>query len=174
MTELRLEHKFDPKRFRHYLGGKVSVLHCHHYATLYSQTAEDADEMFGGIKYLVETSRDVFYGFLSDYIKSQKITDVNDRAKVVEDYWSFAGMGKLKITKKEESAGEAEMNHSHVDEGWIKKWGKRDKPVNFITQGYLAGGFAAIFDKPANYFRVKEAQSIVTGAPKLLFTITAA
>ena len=25
-----------------------------------------------------------------------------------------------------------------VDQGWIKKWGQRDKPVNYIGQGFIA------------------------------------
>ena len=58
-----------------------------------------------------------------------------------------------------------------MDEGWIKKWGKRDKPVNFITQGYLCAAFAAVYNQPQGSYKVSETQSIVSGADKSVFSV---
>ena len=63
------------------------------------------------------------------------------------------------------------MDNSHVDEGWIKKWGNRDKPVNFIGQGYVAAALAAIYDLPAGSYDVYETQSIVSGADTSRFSL---
>ena len=41
-VEFEIDHRFDPVKNRHYLNGFCSVLHCHHYATLYTQLADDA------------------------------------------------------------------------------------------------------------------------------------
>ena len=65
------------------------------------------------------------------------------------------------------------MVHSHVDEGWIKKWGKRDEPVNFIGSGYIAALFAAVLGKSTRSFDVKETASIVSGADKSEFVVAA-
>ena len=67
--------------------------------------------------------------------------------------------------------GTAEMTHAHVDEGWIKKWAKRDKPVNFLGQGYLAAAFAAITSSPMSSYKADEMQSIVSGAPVSKFSV---
>jgi predicted hydrocarbon binding protein len=67
--------------------------------------------------------------------------------------------------------GTADMSHSHVDEGWIKKWDQHDRPVNFIGQGFLAAAFAAITGTEAGSYAVKETQSIVSGAPVSKFEI---
>jgi hypothetical protein len=50
-TEFEIDHKFDPIRNRHYMNGVCTVLHCHHYATLYTQLADDA-EQFAGVRLL--------------------------------------------------------------------------------------------------------------------------
>jgi len=61
------------------------------------------------------------------------------------------------------AGGEAKLLHSHVDEGWIRKWGKHDKFINHFTCGYCAAVFAAAFDKPARSYQVSEQTSIVVG-----------
>jgi hypothetical protein len=43
--------------------------------------------------------------------------------------FSAVGMGKMKVVSSGENGGEIEMPHAYVDEGWLKKWGKRG---NFI------------------------------------------
>ena len=88
--------------------------------------------------------------------------------------WQTCGFGTLKFDHVGEVSGAAHMDHSHVDEGWIKKWDKRDKPVNFIGQGYLAGAMAAIYDLPAGSYTVFETQSIVSGADASRFSLVRA
>ena len=81
------------------------------------------------------------------------------------------GLGKLQVVCGGSDSGEVELHHSHVDQGWIKKWGKRDKPVNSIGAGYIAALFAAGFDLPPRAFAVTETASIVSGAPRSVFNI---
>ena len=50
-----------------------------------------------------------------------------------------------------------------VDEGWLKKWGSRDRPVNFITAGFVAAVSALVNKKPARSFSVKETAGLVCG-----------
>ena len=44
LTEWVLDHHFDRESCRHTVNGLSSVLHCHHYASLYCQLADDADD----------------------------------------------------------------------------------------------------------------------------------
>ena len=41
--ELKFDHKFDSENCRHSVVGFQSVMHCHHYITLTTMMAEDAD-----------------------------------------------------------------------------------------------------------------------------------
>jgi predicted hydrocarbon binding protein len=154
---------FEPKGCRHLINDDVYVLHCHHYVSLYTQLAEDCG-MLDGKKLLSEVSEDTFYDVLSKYFADNKICCINDKVSIAEQYYTFCGLGKIKLSCIGIDGGEAKLCRSHVDEGWIKKWGKKDKPINFITCGYIAAAFSAILGKPARAYEVCETQSIVTGA----------
>jgi hypothetical protein len=172
MPELKLEHKFDAKRKRHYLNDKLSVLHCHHYATLFTQLALDAKDLADGTQILKDTAEDIFCEVLSDYYKKNGITDTNDRLDIAAQMVSATGMGQIVIASGDENGGEIDMPHTHLDSGWLKKWGKSDLPVNYIGAGYIGAMFSAVFDKPCRTYKVTETQSVVMGAEKSHFKVT--
>lgn len=170
-TEIILDHRFDPKTCRHYLNGQLTVLHCHHYATLYTQLADDTS-LIDAKKLMAEVAEDTFFDALSLYYKEHQITTIEDRIAIAEQYFAVIGMGEMKVIYAGMDSGMVELLHSHLDEGWIKKWGKRDKPINFIACGYISGMFSAVFDKPIRSYNVIETQSIVSGAEKSCFKVT--
>lgn len=161
-TELEIDHKFDSLRSRHILNGFCTVLHCHHYATLYTQLADDAKD-FNGEQLLKEAAEDTFYEVLDAYFQAKGITALDDKVCLAEEYWRVVGMGLLRFTVIGNYATAAEMDYSHIDEGWLKKWGSRDKPVNFITAGYVAAVAALLTGRPARSFAVKETKGLVCG-----------
>jgi hypothetical protein len=172
-TELQLDHEFDPVRCRHFLNGSVAVLHCHHFSTLYSQLADDA-EIVDGKRLLASASEESFLPILQAYFEEQGLADTGDRVSIAEQYYAAVGLGSLKVVGIGPNSGTVELSRSHVDEGWIKKWGTREAPVNFITQGYIAALFEAVLGLPAGSFKVTEEQSIVSGAEKSVFRIVRA
>lgn len=170
-TELVLDRSFDAKSCRHSINGQVQVLHCHHYATLYTQLADDCG-MLDGKKLLAEVAEDTFYTVLSDYYQKHDITSLADRITIAEQCYAASGLGNMKITCAGAESGEIELTTSHVDQGWVRKWGNRSEPVNFITSGYIAGIFSAVFEKTPRFYSVSETQSIVTGADTSRFEVT--
>jgi len=173
MAELKLEHTFDSKRRRHYLNDKLVVLHCHHYATLFTQLALDAKDLVDGTKILKEVTEDVFYEVLSDYYKKNGITDPGERMDVASQMFSAIGMGQMVIVTGDETGGEIDIPHPYVDKGWLKKWGTFKDPVNFISTGYVGAMFSAAFEKPCRAYNVTETQSMVMGAEKSHIKVTA-
>ena len=125
--EFEIDHKFDPVKNRHYLNGDCTVLHCHHYATLYTQLALDAVD-FEGVRHLTETSEDVFYDVLNRYYAEKEITDIAEKVEIAQQYWQASGMGLIRFTGVGKYEVVAEMEYSHIDEGWLKKWGGSDRP----------------------------------------------
>lgn len=168
-TQFKATQRFDSEKARQYVNGEVTVFHCHHYATLFSQLADDA-KLLKGSTLLVEAAEESFYPVLAGYFKEHGVDTTEDRISITEQYFGFVGLGKVKISM-ENGKGSAEMPYAHVDEGWIKKWSKRDKPVNFIGQGFLAAAFSAITGSQQGVFSVTETQSKVSGAPASLFEI---
>ncbi len=166
--EFRLDHRFDPGTKKHYLNDELSVLHCHHYSTLFTKLAMDLD----GVEHLVETGEDVFGRVLRQYFLDKAVSSVGERIGIAQQYWQAVGMGLIEISSSDASGGAAKMEYSHLDEGWLKKWGGSDKPVNIITRGFLAGVFAAVYDKPPRSYYVEETKSLARGDKAGEFTIT--
>jgi len=171
-TDLVLDKRFDPRNCRHTVNGSPSVLHCHHYATLYAQLADDCS-LLDGKKLLAEVAEDTFSLELANAFKISGADRLEDRIAVAEQLYAAMGLGKMCVVCAGRDAGVVELVHSHVDEGWIKKWGKRDKPVNFMTAGYVAALFSTLFGLPCRSYEVIESASIVAGAARSRFDVTA-
>ena len=171
-TELVLNKTFDPKESRHRIDGDTVVLHCHHYTALYTQLAMDCS-MLDAKALMSECSEDCWQDYLSNYYKANGIVSLADRIAIGEQTYAAAGLGKMRVNSAGMDSGEVTLEHSHVDEGWIKKWGKHDKPINYITAGFIAGLFAAVFEKPVRSYTATEIQSIVSGAACSRFNIVA-
>jgi hypothetical protein len=169
-TALELRKDFDPKSCRLRINGTVMVMHCHHYASLYTQLAMDCG-MLDAKALLAECSESAWLDFLRDCYRGQDIADTAGRISAAEQIFAAAGLGKMRVLCAGPESGEAEMERSHVDQGWIKKWGKSDLPVNFIGAGFISALFSAVFDRPAGAYSVIERESIVSGAPRSRFTV---
>ena len=170
MTELMLErkelvkdHEFDQERCRHSLMGFQSVLHCHHYMTLTTQMAEDADELCNGTDVLVTTMEDTIYKVLQRYYEKNHITDLWEKVSIAEQYYSYCGLGQIKFEHVGDYSASVKVFHSHVDEGWIKKWSKRSKPVNYIGRGFCQAALSLFNNHPPRRYDSQETQSIVKG-----------
>lgn len=166
-VNFKAEKRFDFNKKRFYLNNEPIVLHCHHYTTLLTQLANDASK-FNGPKIMFSTAEETFYPILTKYFKENNIILYEDRASIVEQYYAYIGLGLLKIDVNKFSA---ELIHSHLDEAWLKKWSVSDKPVNYITQGFLAAAFSVITDNNFGIFNVQEIQSIACGNETSKFII---
>lgn len=158
---LRLDFTMDAETNRQYLNGHPVVMHSHHYLALITKMAGELGDIDGtGIlrDVVEETMRAVF----DDYIRKNGLTSAQDKCNVGREYFSVFGLGKMVITG-DEQGGEVRLVRSHLDEGWIMKWGNTDKPVNHFTCGYVAAMFGAAFDKPLKSYTVTEAASIAAG-----------
>jgi hypothetical protein len=164
---LVLDHRYDERSSRHYLNDSVSVLHCHHYSTLYTQLALDAKETV----LLAETAKNTFYNVLKRYYDQHRVTGIAERIHLASQYFAAVGLGKMEVVFAGEFSGQVTLLRSHVDEGWLKKWGKFDKPVNYIGAGFIGAMFAAVFDVSTGTFNVTERESIAMGAKQSVFFV---
>jgi hypothetical protein len=110
---------------------------------------------------------------LRDYFVHHGVIKNSERFSLTEQCYAAVGLGQMKVLFAGPDSGEVELLHSHVDDGWIRKWGKRPQPVNFMTCGYIAGAFSAVYGRPVRSFDVVETQSIVAGAPVSRFKVIA-
>ena len=172
-NKLWMLHSFDKDRCRHEINGLTAVLHCHHFASLTTQMAIDCKLLDAG-KLLAECSEDTFYRVLTNYYRQHNITELFDRIDIAEKYFAEVGLGKMEVRYAGPYSGEIVLSHSHVDEGWIKKWGKYDKPINFIGCGYATAVFSAIYDRARREYTANETKSIVCGDEESIIEVVEA
>lgn len=168
---LKLDFTFDDGSYRHFLNGHAVVMHSHHYLALITKLAEDLDDI-GGTRILAETVEDSMLAMFEDYFQQNAISDPAQKGEVCAGYFSVFGLGKMTISGGE-GGGEVKLSRSHIDEGWLVKWGKHQKPINHFTRGYVAATFAAISGRPARSYSVTEAASMATGEDQGVFTVAA-
>lgn len=167
---ITFEQRFDRRRMFQYVNDEPSVLHCHHYTTLFTKLALDQAAL-GGPRLLAESAEEAFFLVLSKYFVRYEVTAHAERTSVAEEYSALVGMGALHL-KVTTDGGTAVMPHTHLDEGWLQKWGKHDEAINFIGRGYIAAACSTIFDQPLHTYSVEETASIVSGDPESTFRIT--
>ena len=163
--EFYFDHQFNNETCRHTLNDFQTVLHCHHYMTLTTQMAEDA-EFLNGTDVLISTMEDTAYTVLNNYYNKHNVTDLWEKISIAEQYFSIWGLGQIKFKHVGEYSATVDVLHSHIDEGWIKKWSKRNKPVNYIGRGYVQAALSLFNNKPPRYYKSEETKSIVKGDPK--------
>lgn len=167
--EIEYDHKFDQKTNRHYINGILSVLHCHHYTCLYTQLALDAGET----NLLKECARESFHDLFTQYfLKHPTLNSVEEKVDVASQYYSLLGLGKMEVKFIGKFSGAVELPFSHTDSGWVKKWGNYDKPINYITGGFIEALFSVCLNMPLNAYEAEEEQSIVMGAASSIFKVT--
>jgi hypothetical protein len=168
-NEVKYDHYFDQKTKRHQINNIQSVLHCHHYTSLYTQLAVDAGET----ELLKDCARESFRKVLDTYFSGNPDLDtIQKKVDIGCQYYALVGLGKMSVSFLGEDSGEVKILSSHTDDGWIKKWGKFDKPVNFISAGFIEALFESVLGFTSRSFNAVETQSIVMGAETSIFKIT--
>ena len=166
---LQLDFTMDNNTFRHYLNGHCVVMHSHHYLALITSLMEELSRI-DGPQILADVVEESMRELFDSYISNHGLSSPQERGNVGREYYSVLGLGKLVISG-DENGGEVRISHSHIDEGWVRKWGRHDKPVNHFTRGYIAAMFAAAFDKPAGSYNVSEVAGIAAGAAEGRFAV---
>lgn len=168
---LKLDFNLDNETFRHLLNGHAVVMHSHHYLTLITKLAEDCGD-FGGPQLLQDVVEESMLPIFNDYIVNNGLTTPLQKINVGREYYSVYGLGKMKVGGTE-SCGEVCLVRSHIDEGWIEKWGHHaTKPINYFTCGYIAAMFSAAFNKPAKSYTVTETASMAVNGIEGTFKVT--
>jgi len=169
MMNIDVTFDYDKDTYRHTMNGHESVMHCHHYMSLTTKLAEQHAKA-GGTTALATSAEDSIRPLMDDYFKEHGVKTPEDRLAVGCAYYAVMGLGKMKATGTTDG-GNVTLERSHVDEGWVQKWGKHDRPVNHVTRGFVAAMFASTFDAPARGFAVTETASIVTGSSTSAFSV---
>ncbi len=166
---LQMEHTFDNTTYRHSYNGHIMVMHCHHYLSLLTRLAMESTDV-NGTEILASSAEDTIRPVLEECARRQAVTTPEGILTLGRELYQYLGMGLMAINGSEEG-GEVTLVRSHVDQGWIKKWGKATAPVNHFTRGFVAATFGAAFGKPAQSYAAEEILSIARGDATTTFKV---
>jgi hypothetical protein len=161
---INVDFTFDNVTYRNFMNGFAGVLHGHHYMCLTTKLAEDLADVEGP-RILRESLEDSIRPLLDEYFAKDSVASPEERLKIGEEHFSVMGLGRLVVTG-DVQGGEVRILRSHVDDGWINKWGKHSAPINHIACGYAAALFAAAFGKSPRSYAATETTSIAMGEPE--------
>jgi len=163
---------FDEKGLTSLFGEPV-IFHCNHYNLYLQRTIEDAGENFDVNTILVDGATSSVYSMLKNlFEKKNDIINFDDRLEVACNIYSQLGFGVIDLKNLTKSGGIASSPVSHYSMGWQNKWGKRNKPADYFTCGYIEAALAAAQGLPAGQYSAIQDECISMGAKQNTFTIT--
>lgn len=161
----------DHDHRRHIVGGQPMVFHCHHYNTFLQRSIQDATYI-DSQPFLVGAAAEVgFTQFTSDRAGSPS-TAPEARLAYAAQLYRWAGFGVVDLSGLTPDGGEVVATSSHYGSAWKAKFGPSDEPVDYFTQGWLAGVAAAAFGLGLGSFRVDQDQCLATGSEQARFRLS--
>lgn len=161
-VSLVLKHDFDPERCRHSLGGTQIVFHCHHYITLSLRLAQELG-FADGRQIMRDSTEDAIAPVLRKIFADHGAVDTQTRLSLASQYFSYIGLGKMEVEEATPDGGILRFPYSHVDQGWVAKWGRSEEPINYVAEGFASALFASVFDQPPRSYMAKQNGSIAMG-----------
>ncbi|RME91775.1 MAG: hypothetical protein D6767_04505 [Candidatus Hydrogenedentota bacterium] len=144
--------------------GEPLVFHCNHYNLFLQRTIEDTGEYIDAETILVDGAVSCTYSMLNRlFEKNPKYRDPKIRLEIASAIYSQLGFGLLPIHELTEDGGVVHTKITHYSYGWLKKWGKRDKPVDYFTRGYLIAALAQAYFLPPGAFSCKQTKCLSMG-----------
>ena len=153
----KMNPKFDSATLRRTSNNFQITAHCFHYSLLLTQLAMDAKNE----ETLISSSEDTFIEFIKSLIPLN--ANFDEKLTLACAIFSKIGFGVIEPQFIGKDSGEIKLSRSHFDEGWLKKWGKSDKPINFIGYGFICAMYSILYDAPRKTYRALETTSISKG-----------
>lgn len=159
---------FDSAKGRVSMDGEWVVLHCQHFNLGFVQMVLDAAEYIDAGSFMSRSAEENTIRQLGPY----KAATPEETLDTAHRMFSFLGYGKLDLSGLNESGGEAVAAKSHIGNGWQVKYTKpAPRPVDFFTQGFIAGALAIAYGKPVGTYKVTQTAEIAMGDPQSVFKV---
>lgn len=175
-TKTKLRGEYLKDRNAYVVADEPIILHCHHYNIFLQASLEDAKEYIDILPVLVDSAQEVVYAQLHSFFTKEEIQDVAERKSIAEDFFRFAGYGKIDMQQLTAEGGKAVALSDHYGIGWKLKFGERCKTeggVSYFTSGFLAGATEAIFELPHGIIDCEQLTCIAKGDSHSTFKVFA-
>ncbi len=134
-------------------------LQSEYYNVYFQKALENLGEAFDLKNLLSTTAQEIAYGQFSRLFKNRSKLTVDDRKRVVEEYFAYCGFGKLDLKPIQAKGGHVDVAAEHYASAWVRHFGPRaesESGVCYYTLGFLCGIIEAIFDAKPGVFDGKQ------------------
>jgi predicted hydrocarbon binding protein len=158
---LALQYKAD--EHRRLIGGKETIIHCHHYNARIQHTIEQVTEV-DGAKIIRDAAEAVFAEHVANVI--EETDDQATRMRMLAALYAHLGFGRLDVSRVQE--GIVTADQSHYVEGWRAGFAQIRRCACTFTEGYLQGGLRATTGRNV---AVRERKCLNAGDDRCEFTV---
>ncbi|MEQ8353134.1 MAG: hypothetical protein RH862_16775 [Leptospiraceae bacterium] len=145
-------------------GGEPLIFHCNHYNLFLQRTIEDVSEYVDVETILRVGGVVAVHSMLHVLFRNHaELRNPVDRLKAAEGIYTQLGFGLLGFDSVSENGGTVQSPLTHYSHGWKEKWGKRDKPVDYFTCGFIQAAMAAAYYKAPGHFIVHQSKCLSMG-----------
>jgi hypothetical protein len=159
-----LQYKAD--EHRRLIGGKETIIHCHHYNARLQHTIEQVTEI-DGAKIIRDSAEAVFAEHVANVIE-EGTDDQDARIEVMAALYAHLGFGRLDVSRARD--GIVTADQSHYVEGWRAGFAETKRKACTFTEGYLQGGLRAATGKNV---AVREHKCLNAGDDRCEFRVEA-
>ena len=164
--------KFHKKHGTLTLYKEPLVFHCNHFNVFFQRTVEEAiafldiDASLLQKKAAFMSAYSIFQG-LSE--KNPQITSIEDKLLIASQLYSFLGYGLLPLKDLSKEEGEICTPITHYSLAWREKYGKRKKPVDDLTCGYISAVLSWVFEEEPGIYEVEQKKCLTLGDEENVF-----
>lgn len=147
-------------------AGEPLVFHCDQYNCFLQKSIEEMKEHIDVYTILINSAHEIAHAQFTSYFAGQEKLSELDKKKIIEDYYSFCGFGKINLRGITSKGGHLETTRDHYSVNWKKNFGSRNEGetgVSFFTIGFLCGVTEAIYDIPLGTFSGKQTKCLTKG-----------
>lgn len=131
-----LQYKAD--EHRRLIGGKETIIHCHHYNARLQHTIDQVTEI-DGAKIIRDSAEAVFAEHLANVV--EPTDDEAARLRLVAELYAHLGFGRIDVSRVRH--GIVTADQSHYVEGWRAGFAETKRKACTFTEGYLQGALRA-------------------------------
>lgn len=172
MSTQLLRGAYLPQRHAYVAEQEPAVLHCHHYNCYLQAVLLDTRDYLPRVEQLlIDSAQEVAYAQFKNYFDTHAHLGELDKMQVIEDYFRFAGFGKISLANTNELGGTIESTSDHYGLGWKYKFGPSKQPVSYFTCGFLTGALEAIHGLKCGMLSGHQTSCLAMGDPFSRFVI---
>ena len=164
MTKFKADVGFLEKEGLTPLYGEPIIFHCNYYNIFLQRTIEDAEEYIPATEILTRGAVVATYSMFRKLFETHpEIREPQERLQVASDIYSQLGFGLLPLEHLSVGGGVVKTPITHYSFAWQQEWGKREKPVDYFTCGYIQAALALAFYKPPGFYKVEQRRCLSLG-----------